>query len=582
MFRRSAALFSILLLCLAASPALAKPSTPASRSNDVVLVLPFENTSGQREFNWIGESFADILSELLGSHGLSVVPSDAREIAYQRLRLPLTVIPSRATAIKLAREAGATLLVLGTYEVSPAHDEKTVAAVRGSSRVIRVNEGRLTGKEQKDGRWASHEFTFGDALVNLQTVQGRLAYQILYEHDDKLPFSQKGIIEQATKVPAKAFEGLVKATMTDDREKRTNYLKNAMNEFAKANPGGIYLQAAFELGHLHLYHKDYAKADEHFSMLQKKDPHYAEAAFYAGLSRWKLGNFHGALDALLPLTSDMPLTSVYNNAGAIATQAASVEKDGNKREGLLKQATSVLGRAVESAPEDPLLRYNYGYALMLAGKPAEAAEQFRAVINQNARDPQALFLLAKSLEKSGQAEAATANDNDARKYFRGYAEAQIEWEKSQTISRIPLRLRGDFNRAEALAAIQDEERDKATTTDTQNLLAKAQELYSAGRDDEALTELRDVVRIEPMNATAYLLTGRIYQRRGEHALAINQLKTSLFWDAKLIDAHILLGRIFLERGDRNQAMSHAREAMQIDSNNQEAIALQRQVQTGIK
>ena len=48
----------------------------------------------------------------------------------------------------------------------------------------------------------------------------------------------------------------------------------------------------------------------------------------------------------------------------------------------------------------------------------------------------------------------------------------------------------------------------------------------------------------------------------------------------MIDAHILLGRIFLERGDRGEATKYALSAMTIDPNNQEAIALQRQVTMG--
>ncbi|HZB44845.1 MAG TPA: tetratricopeptide repeat protein, partial [Pyrinomonadaceae bacterium] len=215
--------------------------------------------------------------------------------------------------------------------------------------------------------------------------------------------------------------------------------------------------------------------------------------------------------------------------------------------------------------------------LMLSNKYAEAVEHLREVVKQNEREPHALFLFAKALEKSGQAAAAAENDNNARKYFKGYAEAQVEWEKSQTVSQIPVRLRGDID-----LGSHRPEPPPALSADTQGLLAKAQGLYAAGRDDEALNEVRDVMRIEPMNPEAYLLTGRIYQRRGEHALAINQLKTSIFWEPKLIDAHILLGRIFLERGDRAQAIAYARNAIQIDPNNQEAIALQRQVQTGIK
>jgi predicted Zn-dependent protease len=594
MFRRFAATLLALLALLVAVPLRAPAAVPQEMAllpqtaGDVVMILPFENTSGQREFNWVGESFADSLADLLGSHGLRVVTSDARELAYQRLRLPLTVIPSRATSIKLAREAGATMVVLGTYEVTSAHDEKSVAEVHGSARIIRVNEGRIAGKQMPDGRWATHEFFFGDALLNLQTVQGKLTYQILYEQDDKLPYSERSIVEQATKVPPKAFEARVKATMTADREKRLAYLTNAMREFEKANPGSIYKEAAFELGELYYTQAppDYKKAAEYFSMLQRRDPHYAEAAFYAALAYWRAGELQSALDVILPLTTDVPLTSIYNNAGALSTQAARSEKTADKRETLVKQATGYLSRAVESEPDDPMVRFNYAYALMLSGNYAKAAEQLKEVVKQNPKDPEALFLLAKSEEKAGQADAAAASDNEARKLYAGYGRAQVEWEKSQTAPLIGLRLRGDFNIADYIAITnKPDDPPVQTVGDTaEGHLAKARDLYNAGQDDEALAELRNVVRIEPMNAEAYLITGRIYQRRGDLDLAVIQLKNAIFWDTdhKLIDAHILLGRIFLERGDRAQATAYAQSAMQIDPNNQEAIALQRQLQAGIK
>jgi predicted Zn-dependent protease/TolB-like protein len=594
MFRRFAATLLALLSLFAAAPLRASAAVPQEMAllpqtaGDVVMILPFENTSGQREFNWVGESFADSLADLLGSHGLRVVSSDARELAYQRLRLPPTVIPSRATSIKLAREAGATMVVLGTYEVTPARDEKSVAEVHGSARIIRINEGRIAGKQMPDGRWATHEFFFGDALLNLQTVQGKLTYQILYEQDDKLPYSERSIVEQATKVPPKAFEARVKATMTADREKRLAYLTNAMREFEKANPGSIYKEAAFELGELYYTRTppDYKKAAEYFSMLQRRDPHYAEAAFYAALAYWRAGELQSALDVILPLTTDVPLTSIYNNAGALSTQAARSEKTADKRDTLVKQATGYLSRAVESEPDDPMVRFNYAYALMLSGNYAKAAEQLKEVVKQNPKDPEALFLLAKSEEKAGQADAAAASDNEARKLYPGYGRAQVEWEKSQTAPLIGLRLRGDFNIADYIATVNENERkqEQPAGDTAQDYLAKARDLYNAGQDDEALTELRNVVRIEPMNAEAYLITGRIYQRRGDLDLAVIQLKNSIFWDTdhKLIDAHILLGRIFLERGDRAQATAYAQSAMQIDPNNQEAIALQRQLQAGIK
>jgi tetratricopeptide (TPR) repeat protein len=579
-------------LVLFAVPAL---TARAQSASDVVMVLPFENTSNRPEYNWVGESFADSIAELLNKPGLLVVSSDERELAYQRLRLPETVIPSRATAIKLAREAKASMIVIGTYSVTPVDaaaasgDTKpekdkvaTEAYVQLTARVIKVNEGRTLG-EMFDGNWATRQFDFGGPLTTLQNIQGRLAYQILYQRDKALPFSQNQLVQEATKVPQRAFEAYVKGVQLDERdEKRVNYLKNALRFYADANGGAIYTQAAFELGRYYMLDGKWKDATEYFTMLQKKDAHYAEAAFYAGLGYAKLGDFGRALAALVPLSSDVPLIGIYNNAGAVAVQASREEKKDDERARLLAQGASFLARAAESSPDDPLVHFNYALALFLSGKFTESADQLKPVITADPRDGQAYFLYAKSLEKTGKTEIATAADDLARRYLPSYAKWQTEWQKSQTVSGVSLRMRDVLNRDD----VSDLMRKNAIAANTnpnsgtEDLLAKARELYQAGRDDEALPELHRVVMLEPTNAEAYLLSGRINQRRGDQEAAIAALKTAIFWDPKLIDAHILLGRIFLERGDRGEATKYATSAITIDGNNQEAIALQRQVTMG--
>jgi tetratricopeptide (TPR) repeat protein len=567
----------------------------AQSASDVVMVLPFENTSNRPEYNWVGESFADSLAELLNKPGLLVVSSDERELAYQRLRLPETVIPSRATAIKLAREAKASMIVIGTYSVTPAEPEakpgeakpekdksSAEAYVQLTARVIKVNEGRTLG-EMFDGSWATRQFDFGGTLTTLQNIQGRLAYQILYQRDKALPYSQNQLVQEATKVPQRAFEAYVKGVQLGERdEKRINYLKNALRFFADANGGAIYPQAAFELGRYYMLDGKWKDATEYFTKLQKKDPHYAEAAFYAGLGYAKMGDFGRALAALVPLSSDVPLIGIYNNAGAVAVQASREEKKDDERARLLTQGASFLARAAESSPDDPLVHFNYALALFLSGKYAEAADQLKPVITADPRDGQAYFLYAKSLERTGKTEIATAADDQARRYLPSYAKWQTEWQKSQTVNGVSLRMRDVLNRDD----VSDLMRKNAIAANTnpnsgtEDLLVKARELYQAGRDDEALPELHRVVMLEPTNAEAYLLSGRINQRRGDQEAAIAALKTAIFWDPKLIDAHILLGRIFLERGDRGEATKYAASAMTIDANNQEAIALQRQVTMG--
>jgi len=556
-------------------------------AGDVVMVLSFENTSNHPEYNWVGESFADSVAELLNKPGLLVVSNDERELAYQRLRLPQTVIPSRATAIKLAREAKATMIVIGTYNVTenPATTDKDTpnaeAYVQVTARVIKVNEGRILG-EMLDGTWATRQFDFGGLLTTLQNIQGRLAYQILYQRDKALPFSQNQLVQEATKIPQRAFESYVKGAQLNERDpKRANYLKNALKFYGDANGGAVYPQAAFELGRYYMIEGKWKEATEYFTKLQKKDPHYTEAAFYAGLGYAKLGDHGHALASLVPLSSDMPLVGIYNNAGAVAVQASREEKKEEERKRLLEQGTSFLARAAESAPDDQMVHFNYAFALFLGGKFAEVADQLRPVITADPRDGQAYFLFAKALEKIGKTEAATAADDQARHYLQNYAKWQTEWQKSQTTNNLALRMRDVLNRDD----VSDLMRKKAVAANVENsptedLLAKARDLYRAGRDDEALPELHRVVMVEPTNAEAYLLSGRINLRRGDQEAAIAALKTAIFWDPKLIDAHILLGRIFLDRGDHGEARKYAASAMTIDANNQEAIALQRQVTMG--
>src|SRR5712692_5924053 len=162
------------LACLCSTPS--NVSAQTSSATDIVLVLPFENVSNHPEYNWIGESFADSLSSLLNKPGMLVVTGDERAVAYQRLRLPLSVLPSRATEIKIAREVKASMIVIGTYNVTllpvdpnTPSEKPPLANITGEAHVVRVNEGRMTG-DIFDGAWAPRVYDFGGDLTDLQKM----------------------------------------------------------------------------------------------------------------------------------------------------------------------------------------------------------------------------------------------------------------------------------------------------------------------------------------------------------------------------------------------------------------------------
>lgn len=551
-------------------------------NNDTVMILPFENTSGKAEFNWVGESFANSLSDLLKVPSLNVISNQERKIIQQRLRVPLTVLPSLATSLKLAREAKTSLLVAGKYTIIPAQGD-AAASVNVTAKIIRVNEGRFLSEDFADGK-RRIEIVITDALANLQTVEGQVAYQILYQRDKALPFSQNQFVENANKVPARAFEAYIKGLLAADGDAaaRENYFKNAMRLYAEARDGAPYADAALELGHLYLNQKKNTEAIEYFSRVPVESEQYAESAFYTGLIQWQQNNYEQALAVLRPLAEDLKLTSVYNTLGAIAVQASLAEKKNKgKSEALLKEGLETLKKAADSAPDESNARFNYGFALFLNNDFAESAAQLRPVLAVNSRDGEAYFVLSKALQKTGDATAADL-DNQARRFLTDnnrYAKLESDWTAAK-LDGINLRVEQPARKDFVSVVLTRKQAAPAPTplNETETLLARARELYKAGSDDEAMGALRKILVSEPMSAQAYYLLGMIHLRRGDLDQSVSSLKTALFWDNRVIDAHVSLGKIYLQKGDCLQAKNYVASALAIDAENQDATGLQRQVE----
>ncbi|MDM7922677.1 MAG: tetratricopeptide repeat protein, partial [Pyrinomonadaceae bacterium] len=540
------------------------------------------------------------LSELLNVPGINIVSNSQRKAIQQKLRIPLTNIPSLATSLRIARESGTTLLVTGRYNILPAQEDPSTATVNVTARIIRVNEGRFLSEELPDGRRITRDIAIYDALGNLQTVQGQIAYQILYQRDKALPYSQNQLIESANKVPPRAFEAYIKGLLTATPEIRENYFKNAMRLFAESNSEGTFAEAALELGHLYLNQRrqneaieafervmnanqqcrDRAKAENRVS--QCKDESFAEASFYIGVVRWQQKNYEQALSVLRPLADDLKITSVYNMLGAIAVEASRAEKkDQARAAALLNEGLDLLKKAAEASPDDKGIGFNYALALHLHGDHIESIERFRTLVATDPRDGEAHYVLAKSLAELKDASAADI-DNEARTLLAAanrYANLEREYQKSKSLDinlRVEQPQRKDF--VSVILSRREVQPTTAAVSGTESLLAQARTFYKNGSDDEAMAVLRRVLVSEPMSAESYLILGKIHLRRGDRDQAISSFKTTLFWDNRQIDAHIALGKLYLEKNDCQQAKTFAISALEIDQNNPEALGLQRQVE----
>jgi tetratricopeptide (TPR) repeat protein len=606
MLKNSLRIILFAICAVSAMMAQAPAITGIPADADTIVVIPFTNKAASSESNWIGESFAESLSDLLSNKGINVLSNQQRKFVQQELGIPSVSVQSIATSVKVGIQAKASLIVVGDYQLLPEAEGKAPSLVV-NARIIKV-KGGIVSEDFPDGRMFG--FTFNDAVGNLQKIQGQLAWQILYRlhksyyklNQDAFPWSSNSLIADAeSKVPPRASEAFVKAisVSASNPAAKENYLKNAMRIYADAKSGETYSYAALELGHLYLSQRKPNDAASAFEQVinsyqqcrerAKSDSKpgrcdedaYAEAAFYDGLIHLQMGNLETAMGVLKPLADDLKLTSVNNALGAISIQAARAEKKNPaKAAAMVNDAVELLKRANESVPDDADIRFNYATALFISGNMQAAAEQLRSSIAGNPRDGDAYFMLAKALQELKDP-LAVQIDNEAHKYLQvnnRYATLQTEWDKSKTVNSIPLRV-SQPQRKDFLAVILIRKRGAAApkpkVDDTEALVAKARGFYKNGQDDEAMDVLRRVLASEPANAETFLLLGRIYLRRGDIEQAVSSFKTSVFWDNRLVDAHVSLGKIYIEKGDCLQAKNYAASAIGIDAENQDAIALQR-------
>ena len=84
-------------------------------SGRILLVLPFDNRTGQPSLEWIREAAADLLSSRFASAGFAPMTRADRVYALDHLGLPQGFQPSRASSLKLAQTLDADYIVVGNY-----------------------------------------------------------------------------------------------------------------------------------------------------------------------------------------------------------------------------------------------------------------------------------------------------------------------------------------------------------------------------------------------------------------------------------------------------------------------------------
>ncbi|MGB9605997.1 MAG: hypothetical protein ACP5U2_07240 [Bryobacteraceae bacterium] len=339
-----------------------------------VAVFPFANRSAS-SLDWISESLAERLSDLLAASGLQVADRDVRLEACQRLSLPPSARLSRASLIKIAEELDATVAVYGEFGLTAPGDAappEPRATIRLEAACLKLAPMQLESCGVEQG-----------PLSQLSELQHRLAWQILERLAPGTAPRLEDFLRENSPVRLDALENYVRGLLADTPEQKHRFLTQA----ARLAPG--FSSPSFELGRLNFERKQYRLAAGWLERVRPGSRQYWRAQFLLGLCRYYAGEFAAAEAVFEGLAARLPLNEVLNNLGVVQARR-------NRPEALQS-----FMKALQGDPGDS--DYNFNVALMLWKRSdfEAAAEYFRRVLELDAEDKEAAALLERCLQKRG-------------------------------------------------------------------------------------------------------------------------------------------------------------------------------------
>jgi Flp pilus assembly protein TadD/TolB-like protein len=474
----------------------------------VVLVLPFDNRSGNPTLNWIGDSFPDTFNKRLDSAGFLTISQDDRRFAYDHLGLPVDFKPSRATAIQIARQLDANFVIVGSFNI--AGQNITIQA-----QVLSVDTLTL-----------SPPITDGAELARLYDAENATAWKTARVIDPHFNVAESTFLYTPS-VPLPALENYIRgsdAVAPDERIKR-------LTEAVTVDP--TYSAALLALGKQQFAARNYPAADATLSRVPAGDRLALEANFYLGLARFNSSNYAGAETAFTFVAQRLPLPEVVNDQGvALARQG----KDG----------AVYFQRASAADPSDEDYHYNLCIALFRRGDTANALSEADAALKLKPVDAEASILrahIAVAPPGTRLLNSPNAAFNPAERIRRDYSETgfrqaafQIDQLRAVRMAMLPPAQQasqytdlGTTYLAQGLLPEAEQEFQSALTADPNNALAHsglAQIREASGSIKEARSEANFSIRLAP-SAAAYLVLARLDMTANNLAAAASDTANAL-------------------------------------------------------
>jgi tetratricopeptide (TPR) repeat protein len=506
-------------------------STQALAHGRLVLVLPFENHSGQASLDWIGQAFPEIFNRRLGSAGFLPISRSDLLYALNHLGLPQSFQPSRASAIRLAQTLDADYVVFGSYTTAGT-------ALNTTTQVLDITGLKLGA-----------QLTSQAELTHLLGTLNSLAWQVTRQLDPNYAVAEQTFIAADSDLRVDAFENYVRGLTEGSTDERIRHLR----ESVRLSPH--FYPAWLALGKAYFANQNFEQAASTLGHLTKDDPNALEADFYRGLAFFYTGKYMEAEDAFAFDSTRLPLPEVVNNQGVAAARRG-------------KDAGALFQQAIIADPKDADYHFNLALALRRRGDIAGAVREIDQAVKLRPQDTEAAGL-ATALHEEQNPAAATKinaalntsrnttpagdqNNGPLERIKRTYNEASFrqaafEMEQVQTMR---------------LSALSPTERATA-------LVKEGTQFFNRGLVLEAEREFQAALVADPSSAVAHAGLAQVRERSSDPDAARQEAQKSLQLKPN-VTAHLVLARMDLQADQLSAAAGEVSQALQIEPANANA------------
>ena len=494
----------------------------------ILLVLPFDNRTGQPSLEWIREAAPEILSRRLASAGFAPMHRADRLYALDHLGLPEGFQPSRASSLKLAQTLDADSIIVGSYITDGS-------SIQAEAQL--VNVPHLTMSAPVTARGEMHDMI---------SVFNSLAWKLTRELDPGFSVAEQTFVAAGSGLRLDAFEQYIRGITEPDQQERLRHLNQAVS----LNPG--FGPAWMALGREDYAGQQYEQAGDAFAKVGANATDALEAGYYRGLSLLFSGDYARAEEAFAAVARVLPLAEVLNNQGVALARRG---KDG----------VALFRQAVAADPNAADYHFNLAVSLKRRGEAAEALTELAQSLKLRPGDTEAQAVQRtwtgqKPEPASAAGEEAGAKADPLERIMRTFDAAAFR-------QAVLMMDQMDATRLEALTPQARAQKLAAQAKDylDHGLLLEAERLYLAAEAADSSV------------AEVHAGLAQVRERSGDAAAARKEATRSL----ELLpspDAYLVLGRLNLGTGHLDEALQNTDAALKIDASNKAAQELRRQIE----